>query len=120
MRTFPEIHVEDILDVYRHWHARSQKYAGGDSLATALYLGWELKPVVFTELHWFSGARHTTIFHFELVRDGETQSMSVIATPYVERLIAEQSLQVVPLSRQKPVRVRLGRRPASYGGEARV
>ncbi len=120
MHTFPVIQVEDILDVYRHWHARSQKYAGGDSLATALHLGWELKPVVFTELHWFSGARHNTIFHFELTRDGENQSMSVISTPYVEKLIAERDLQIVPLSRQKPARVRLGRRPASYGGEARV
>ncbi|GIL14255.1 MAG: hypothetical protein BroJett038_29750 [Chloroflexota bacterium] len=90
---------EDLADIYRHWHFRSQKYAGGDQLATALHLGWQAKEVVLLEKRWLGGARQINIFHFELTRGGDSIAMPVIGNPYVNRLIAEQGLRVVNLSK---------------------
>lgn len=92
---------EDIIDIYRHWHPQSEVYAGGDALATALFEGWKPKIIVLLEHHWHGGSRRINIYHFELQRGGSTMAMPVLGNPYVERLISEQGLRVVHLSKSR-------------------
>jgi hypothetical protein len=96
--------VEDIRDIYRHWHSDSEKFTGGDSLATALLLGWSVRDVVFLDRYRFNGTRRVNVYHFELLRGDEVMRMAVISNPYVERLINEASIRVIALAKRKPVR----------------
>jgi hypothetical protein len=102
MFQFDAIAIEDI-NIYRHWHAGSQAYGGGDSLATALYLGWTMREIVYREEHWRAG-RCSMVYHVTLERDGETMIMPVIANPYVWRFIGESAVQVVPFEQREQVR----------------
>jgi len=86
--------IEDII-TYRHWHPQSEKYAGGDSLATALFLGWTLDRVVQLEERWYAGTRRVAVYHFELTRGDEHMTMPVIGNPFVDQLIAREQLKVV-------------------------
>jgi hypothetical protein len=92
-----DYHVE-YMDVLRHWSPRSEKYSGGDSLLTALYNGWELNETIYVEEAWHTGMRHAPLYHFELERDGETETMVVIDNPYVWRLSNKPEFRVLPLS----------------------
>ena len=85
------------MDVTRHWHAESEKYAGGDALLTALYDGWMVHEVVFREEFWHAGTRCTTVFLFELELDGARMSMPMVTNPYIERFIAQMNMQVLPI-----------------------
>jgi hypothetical protein len=94
--------IEDII-AYRHWHADSEMFAGGDSLSTALFLGWTMGETVHLEEHWYAGTRRVAVFYFELTRGDETVTMPVIGNPYVDRLIAMNGVQVVPVGKfQRP------------------
>ncbi len=87
-------------DLYRHWHADSERYTGGDALNTALDEGWTINDVVgFQEIHHM-GARGTVIYHFELVRgEAEAVTMPVVGNPYVDRLVLIMQLKLVPLAK---------------------
>ncbi len=86
-------------DIYRHWHADSERYTGGDALNTALDEGWIINDVVgFQEVHHM-GARGTVIFHFELKRNNEAVTMPVVGNPYVDRLVLMMQLKLVPLAK---------------------
>ncbi len=104
---------EDFIDTYRHWHPQSEPYAGGDALATALFMGWKSKNIVLLEHHWLGGSRRINIYHFELLHGDQSVAMPVISNPYVERLIVEQGLRVVHLSRSRPVLAVKTMRPRS-------
>jgi hypothetical protein len=94
--------IEDII-TYRHWHAESEKYAGGDSLATHMYLGWTVGEVVELEERWSSGTRRVAVYYFDLTRDGQTVTMPVIGNPYVDQVIAQSALKVVAVGEyQRP------------------
>lgn len=86
--------IEDV-DFYRHWHLHSEEYAGGDSLATALMLGWEIKGTVALDIFWCSGSRQVPVYYFRLNRDSETMLMPVLGNPFVARLLLERNLIVV-------------------------
>jgi hypothetical protein len=92
---FDSSSIEDII-TYRHWHAQSEKYAGGDSLATALYLGWTLGEAVQLEERWYAGTRRVAVYYFDLTRGEDHMTMPVIGNPYVDQLIAQSKLNVVP------------------------
>ncbi len=79
-------HVQ-YLDVSRHWATESESYAGGDSLITALQRGWEISNQVVQEQYWHAGVRCTSIYHFQLRRDGEMMTMPVLENPYITRLL---------------------------------
>ncbi len=85
-------------DIYRHWHAESEHYTGGDALNTALDEGWTINDVVgFQEIHHM-GARGTIIFHFELTRgENEAVTMPVVGNPYVDHLVTLMQFKLVPL-----------------------
>lgn len=106
MTEIDAILIEDI-GVYRHWHPQSQKFAGGDCLATALFLGWTFNPVVLVDTYWHFGTRQVNVYHFELIRDAETVTMPVLGNPYVDRLIAEHNLEVIPVDRSEKLRIKL-------------
>jgi hypothetical protein len=89
------------MKVVRHWHAPSEKYTGGDSLLTALYQGWTISNIVYSEAHWYAGTRCVIVYYFELTREGVTVVMPVITNPYVERLIAETPLRTLPLEKRR-------------------
>lgn len=99
MSPLDRLHVEEDLNVYRHWHAHSEKFAGGDALATLLLTGWLMRDAVFVDTYWLSGSREVRVYHFELLRDDQSVSIPVIGNPYVERLIALHQVQVVPIER---------------------
>jgi len=96
--------IEDMM-AYRHWHPESEKYGGGDSLATRLFLGWAIQGVVQLEEHWYAGTRRVAIYYFELSRADDRVTMPVIANPYVDQLIAQTGLAVVMVGEyQRPQR----------------
>jgi len=80
----------------RHWHAGSEPYAGGDCLLTALNEGWDVSARLIADEHWYAGTRCVMVYHFELTRGDETMTMPVLTNPFVERLIAQSALHVVP------------------------
>ena len=81
--------------VVRHWHPASERYAGGDCLRTALNNGWQMILPVVAESHWRAGTRCVMVYVFELRRGAETMTMPVITNPFVERLIADNTLPLV-------------------------
>lgn len=98
--------IEDI-GIFRHWHAQSQKFAGGDCLATMLFFGWTLNPLVMVDTYWHFGTRQVNVYHFELMQDGESLTMPVLGNPYVDRLIAQHQLEVIPVDRSEQLRIKL-------------
>jgi len=91
---FDSTSIEDII-AYRHWHPQSEKYTGGDSLATALFLGWTMAEIVQLEEHWYAGTRRVAVYYFDLAREEANMRMPVIGNPYVDQLIAQNQLQVI-------------------------
>ncbi len=70
----------------RHWCPRSEPYAGGDCLLTALERGWHITQYSLdTTQHCLT--QRVTLHVFELQSGDETIVMRVIANPYVDRLI---------------------------------
>ena len=109
---FDSTSIEDIK-TYRHWHAESEKYAGGDSLATALYLGWVIDGAVRLEEFWYAGTRRVALYYFDLIRDDEKMTMPVIGNPYVDQLIAQGAHELVSVGKYR-------RDPHEIEMEARV
>lgn len=77
---------------YRHWHASSQKYTGGDSLVSLLQAGWTIHTVEYRE-HPLTGGRASLIYQFNLKLETASIEMLVIANPFVARLIAQSVVQ---------------------------
>lgn len=94
MVTVDRLLIEDV-DFYRHWHSDSEEFAGGDSLATALMIGWEIAGMVAMDIFWCSGSRQVPVYYFRLNRDGDTRLMPVLGNPFVDRLLKERKLVVV-------------------------
>lgn len=87
---------EKYTEKPRHWNVRSEEFAGGDHLLTAIRLGWVVnETTLFAEQHWLSGSRPVTVYHFVLCRGKETMIMPVISNPFVERLITSNLLTIV-------------------------
>jgi len=87
------------LDVYRYWSSHCERYAGGDSLVTMLMNGWNFtSDTIYFEEYWHAGTRPVTVFHFELIKDGDTMLMPVITNPYVRRVIRMHQLKSKSLS----------------------
>ena len=82
-------------EVTRHWSPKSETYAGGDCVLTAIDRGWQFHDVVGFELYWLGGGRYNSVYHFR-IRKGDVEfNMPVISTPFVERLISHGNFQLV-------------------------
>lgn len=114
-----ELLLLEEVDYCRHWHSGSEPITGGDSLATLLAQGWQIRPLVFEDIFYCSGLRPVHIFHFELTKDDETVAMSVHGNPYVERVIAVKGLRTVLVDRARAPRIALNRmlRQAALEGQ---
>jgi hypothetical protein len=86
----------------RHWCPQSQRYAGGDALLTYLYDGWEIRDEVYYEEYWQGGARRMFIYDFVLVNADQRVTMHVIDNPFVERLLRELPVRVLPRAATRP------------------
>jgi len=102
MFQYDAVAIEDI-DIYRHWHPGSEKYGGGDSLGTCIYLGWKVAEIVYWEEHWRAG-RCSLVYYFTLERDDDMMLMPVISNPYVTTLVEELPVQVLPVKESQRVR----------------
>ncbi|MEO8613358.1 MAG: hypothetical protein ABI690_36040 [Chloroflexota bacterium] len=88
----------------RHWHAESEKYAGGDALFTALDNGWDIDENVSFEEHWSAGAQCVVVFYFQLKRGGESMTMPVITNPFVRRVLNDMEAKLIPTKEPKKVK----------------
>jgi hypothetical protein len=88
----------------RHWHAGSEKYAGGDALFTALDNGWNVEETVVYEEHWNSGAQCVVVYQFRLRKGAESMVMPVITNPFVRRMIANIDAKLVNSGQKKAVK----------------
>ena len=93
--TSNDIFTMEDISFYRHWHLQSERFAGGDSLATALFEGWTLREPVLRDNYWCAGTREVHVFHFHLMRDGAYMTLPVLGNPFVDRLIKEMNMAVV-------------------------
>ena len=100
-------------DMSRHWSPQSQRYAGGDALLTFLNNGWEVQNEVYYEEFWQGGSRRTYIFDFVLSNDGQRVTMRVIDNPFVDRLMRELQVTVLPIAQARG-RVRRSRRMVKH------
>jgi hypothetical protein len=87
--------------MHRHWSPHCEAYASGDALVQALENGWQVSGVIFRQEVWLAGNRRTIIYHVTLTRDGTTQKMKMVYTPYISRLVQEMDVQVVRLNERK-------------------
>ncbi|MBN8638290.1 MAG: hypothetical protein J0M07_23465 [Anaerolineae bacterium] len=99
--THLEPEEKDSANIHRHWDSRSERYTGGDALVTALDDGWLIRGVVFRQEHWLAGVRRVTVYHVELVRDGQRRKMMVLQNPYVTKLLYGMESQVVLINQRK-------------------
>jgi hypothetical protein len=51
------------------------------------------------EEHWHAGIRRVDVYHFELVKDDQTQVVPVQSNPVVRRLMHDRQLRIVLLKR---------------------
>ena len=94
MATFNSLFLEDV-SFYRHWHSKSERFAGGDCLASALMTGWTLKVPIVMDVYWCMGSRQVNVYHCDLVRDEERMHMPVLGNPYMDRLVHQMQLPVI-------------------------
>lgn len=80
-------------DVKRHWSPKSERFAGGDALASMMNTGWRLKAVLSRERRRLSGTRQVMIYHIELDREGQRRQIYVVCNPFITRLLARHGLQ---------------------------
>ncbi len=92
----PEGTHSKYTQVSRHWCPHSEAYTGADSLLTAQRNGWQLAGLVYQQDIIFPNGRQTTLYHFELLRGSENVIMPVLRNPFVERLIQQQAVDVLP------------------------
>jgi hypothetical protein len=88
----------------RHWHAGSEQFTGGDALFTALDNGWEVDETVLYEEHWIAGAQCVVVFRFRLTHGDESMTMPVITNPFVQRILAEMNVKLIPARERKQVK----------------
>jgi hypothetical protein len=91
----------NLTQTHRHWSPHCEAYASGDALLQALENGWQVDGVIFRQEVWLAGNRRTLIYHVTVKRAGQTQTMKMVYTPYISRLVQELNVQVVRLNQRK-------------------
>lgn len=99
--TIPEGVHEFYTKHDQHFCPKSEAYTGADSLVTAQRNGWKLVGLAYREEIMLSGGRHTTLYYFELHKQGETFVMPVLSNPFVMRLMKSKQIRVLS-TRQMP------------------
>src|SRR5258708_242169 len=79
--------VSPKVSLRRYWSPESEPYAPASALLYFLDNGWEILSIEVEALFYSSG-RYSTIYHFQLAREGVPLHMPVVSSPAVSRLIA--------------------------------
>lgn len=95
MQPTPKNYHVQYLDVTHHWSPRSEAFAGGDALLTALQRGWEVANTVEEEKYWHADVRAVSVYRFTLRRGDQEIIMPVIENPYVTRMLFMEPFDVV-------------------------
>ena len=85
-------------NILRHWSPRSEAYAGGDNLLTAMNRGWEVGNVVTCQKYYHAGVRCVSIYEFTLRKNGTEIKMPVLENPYITRMLYMGPFEVVDLA----------------------
>jgi hypothetical protein len=88
--------ISFYTDRPRHWCPKSQRYAGGDALLTHLNDGWKIQGDIHFEEYWHGGSRRILIYYFVLTQNDQWITMRVQGNPFIDRLLAELRLPVIP------------------------
>lgn len=96
----PEGTHRTYTETDRHYHPRSERYTGADSLLTAQRNGWHIVDVAYREDFLLRGGRVTTVYHFKLVRYGETMLMPIVNNPFVTKMLHRHRIAVRPYPSQ--------------------
>lgn len=96
----PEGTHHTYTETDRHYHPRSESYTGADSILTAQRNGWRLVNIAYRADHQLRGGRFTTLYHFKLVRQGETMLMPVVSNPFVTKMLESRHIIVRPYPSQ--------------------
>jgi hypothetical protein len=95
-RNTTNFHVQ-YPDVTRHWSPRSEKFAGADSLVTAMMRGWDINDEVVCERIAQGPARMVNVYHFRMRKDDREITMPVLENPYVTRLLFTSPFDVIEM-----------------------
>ena len=87
-------HVQYFDVTSQHWNPSSARFAGADTLLTAVDKGWVISECVQI-IHWYAGMRSVRIYEFYLENGDEKMMMPVIDTPFVERFVLEQEIPLI-------------------------
>jgi hypothetical protein len=78
----------------QHWSSKSEHFAGGDNLITAIEWDWGIEKCALVT-HWFAGMRGVRVYEFTLVKGDERIVMPVLNNPYVERFIIDHDIDLI-------------------------
>lgn len=93
---------EHYTTTARHFCPDSEAYTGADSLLTAQREGWQIVGrMIYREDVLLRGSRFCTVYYFRLQRGSKYMTMPIICNPYIQRMIRQYHLQVMPHSRQQ-------------------
>ncbi len=95
-------------NINRHWSPRSEEFAGGDSLLTAIMRGWEVGDTVIKEEHWHAGVRLVSVYRFKLRRGEREITMPVLENPYVTRMLFMEAFEVVTMPSSDESKQKIG------------
>ncbi len=96
-------HIRHYLENPQHWCPRSQAYAGVDNLVSALDKGWKINRHVYRHAIWRGGSRPVVIYYFELRNGNKITTMPVISNPYLLKVIANDSLEIIDATQRQSV-----------------
>lgn len=88
-------------DMMQYWSPTSEKFASGGALLTRLRRGWQVSNVCYAEEFWHAGTRPVIVYHFDLVRGDEHETIPVLNNPYVTRMIATWGMEVHPYEERR-------------------
>lgn len=92
----PEGNHGKYTETDRHFSPQSEIYTGADSLITAQRNGWRLVNIAYEELVEMRGGRYTALYYFKLIRNNEKMIMPIVATPFIERMLLQRKVVLLP------------------------
>lgn len=88
-------------DMMQYWSPTSEKFATGGALLTRLRKGWQISNICYAEEFWHAGTRPVVVYHFDLMRGDETETIPVLNNPYVTRMISMWGMEVRPYEERR-------------------
>jgi hypothetical protein len=87
-------HAQYVDVTTQHYDPRSERFAGGDQLLTALANRWEVERCVLLR-YAFAGRRYSKVYEFTLRRADDVMIMPVIDNPYIKRIVDAYEIELL-------------------------